>query len=60
MYTNFKECTKGKLVKFEVPAKVALTPIAWTPDNDLTTAAFKLKRVPIKNSCQELIDKTYV
>ena len=57
---SFKECTKGKLVKFEVPAKVALTPIAWTPDNDLTTAAFKLKRVPIKNSCQELIDKTYV
>lgn len=57
---SFKECTKGKLVKFEVPSKVALTPIAWTPDNDLTTAAFKLKRVPIKNSCQELIDKVYV
>ena len=56
---SFKECTKGKLVKFEVPSKVALTPVAWTPDNDLTTAAFKLKRVPIKNSCQELIDAVY-
>jgi len=56
---SFVECSKGKLVKFEVPSKVALTPIAWSPDNDLTTAAFKLKRIPIRDSCKDLIDAIY-
>eukprot|EP00967_Tisochrysis_lutea_P113726 scaffold180710_cov36-Tisochrysis_lutea.AAC.3 len=35
---------KGKLVNFEIPKKIALVADPWTPENDLLTAAMKLKR----------------
>merc|ERR1712232_441485 len=43
-------CKKCGLVDFEMPRKIALLPgdedgqPAWTPENDLLTAAMKLKR----------------
>jgi long-subunit acyl-CoA synthetase (AMP-forming) len=32
------------LAAFEVPAAIALVDDPWTPENDCTTAAMKLKR----------------
>ena len=40
-------CKAGKLVDFETPKSYVLTAEPWTPDNDLVTAAFKLKRQQI-------------
>lgn len=40
-------CKGSKLAAFETPTKVALVSETWTPENDLLTAAMKLKRVPI-------------
>lgn len=31
----------------------------WTPENDLLTAAMKLKRVPIVAKHKEVLDKLY-
>merc|ERR1712106_947852 len=45
-----KQCLavcKPKLVGFETPKKIGLVADTWTPDNDLLTAAMKLKRIPI-------------
>jgi len=50
---------KGKLVRFEIPQKVFLVEDAWTPENDLLTAAQKLKRKPIINHHQAEIDQLY-
>eukprot|EP00667_Euglena_gracilis_P005107 EG_transcript_5141 len=33
-----------KLARFEIPSKVYICAEAWTPENDMTTAALKLKR----------------
>eukprot|EP00971_Amphidinium_carterae_P012345 243065-Amphidinium_carterae.1 len=43
------KCVESKLVDFEMPKKYSLIPpvdgvAAWTPENDLLTAAMKLKR----------------
>ena len=38
---------KPKLVGFEIPKRLGLVAETWTPDNDLLTAAMKLKRIPI-------------
>mmetsp|Transcript_61331 Transcript_61331/g.115643 ORF Transcript_61331/g.115643 Transcript_61331/m.115643 type:complete len:704 (+) Transcript_61331:52-2163(+) len=42
-------CRSSKLLDFEIPKKIALVPgsegqPAWTPENDMLTAAMKLKR----------------
>jgi long-subunit acyl-CoA synthetase (AMP-forming) len=37
-------CKKCKLVAFEIPVALALVDDPWTPENDCTTAAMKLKR----------------
>jgi long-chain acyl-CoA synthetase len=37
-------CKKCKLAGFETPVKIALCDEPWTPENDCTTAAMKLKR----------------
>ena len=37
-------CKKVGLAAFEVPAAIALVDDPWTPENDCTTAAMKLKR----------------
>eukprot|EP00434_Breviolum_minutum_P046071 symbB.v1.2.041472.t1/scaffold8252.1/size7087/1 len=38
------KCKEMKLVEFEIPQRMALISDAWTPENDLLTAAMKLKR----------------
>eukprot|EP00249_Psilotum_nudum_P022169 c28401_g1_i4 orf=467-2566(+) len=37
-----------KLQRFEMPSKIKLLPDPWTPENDLVTAALKLKRENLK------------
>ena len=57
-----KQCAaacKGKLVGFEIPKKLALVAETWTPENDLLTAAMKLKRVPIVAKHKEVLDELY-
>lgn len=48
-----------KLHKSELPAKIKLCVEQWTPENDLVTAAFKLKRKKIQNFYQSTIDALY-
>ena len=43
-----KYCAKCRLQKFEIPQRLKLVPDIWTPDIDLVTAAFKLKRKNIQ------------
>ncbi|XP_050444011.1 fatty acid CoA ligase Acsl3-like [Adelges cooleyi] len=51
---------KSKLERFEIPIAIKICTEIWTPDNDLVTAAFKLKRreiyamyqADINNLCQ--------
>jgi len=50
---------KGKLVNFEIPKKIALVADPWTPENDLLTAAMKLKRVPICKKHAAELDALY-
>jgi len=50
---------KGKLAPFEVPKRVALALEPWTPENDMVTAAFKLKRQNIYKAFQGEIDGLY-
>jgi len=44
---DLKAKCKGKLVSFEIPLKLILVSDLWTVENDLLTAAMKLKRKPI-------------
>jgi len=48
-----------RLEKFEIPGAVTLTPIEWTPDTGLTTAAMKLKRKPLEDYYRADIDRMY-
>ena len=43
-----KYCAKCRLQKSEIPQRLKLVPDIWTPDIDLVTAAFKLKRKNIQ------------
>jgi len=52
-------CKTGKLVGFETPTTYILTAEPWTPDNDLVTAAFKLKRQNIVKAFKTEIDRAY-
>lgn len=54
-----KEACKGKLVAFEIPKKIGLVAEAWTPENDLLTAAMKLKRVPIVKKHEQQLNELY-
>lgn len=57
-----KQCLavcKPKLVGFEIPKKIGLVADTWTPDNDLLTAAMKLKRIPIVAKHKAELDKLY-
>lgn len=53
------QCKASKLVEFEIPKKYALIAEAWTPENDLLTAAMKLKRPIIAEKHKEEIAKLY-
>lgn len=53
-------CKEQGLNDFETPKKIALVPPnAWTPENDLLTAALKLKRPNIVKACAAEIDAMY-
>lgn len=53
------KCKEMKLVEFEIPKKIALIAELWTPENDLLTAAMKLKRPIIATKHKAEIDKLY-
>ena len=48
-----------RLEKFEVPGALTICPELWTPDSDMVTAAFKLKRKPIQSFYQQDINRMY-
>lgn len=52
-------CKHNKLVEFEIPKKFALISELWTPENDLLTAAMKLKRPIIAEKHAADIAKLY-
>lgn len=57
-------CVDTKLVEFEIPRKYAFLPTtdgvpAWTPENDMLTAAMKLKRPMIQRTHVAEIDAMY-
>jgi len=52
-------CKEQKLVDFEIPKKYALISELWTPENDLLTAAMKLKRPIIAEKHKADIAKLY-
>ncbi|XP_014500363.1 long chain acyl-CoA synthetase 9, chloroplastic [Vigna radiata var. radiata] len=54
-----KEAKKGRLEKFEIPAKIICLSEPWTPESGLVTAALKLKREIIRKAFQEELSKLY-
>jgi len=54
-----EQCKANKLVAFEIPSKIALIDEEWTPENDMLTAAMKLKRPAIVQKHQAQIDTLY-
>jgi long-chain acyl-CoA synthetase len=50
---------KGKLVGFETPRHFGLIADTFTPDNDMLTSAFKLKRKPIADKHKDVLAKLY-
>jgi len=53
------KCKEQKLVEFEIPKKLALISDAWTPENDMLTAALKMKRPMIAAKHKADIDALY-
>ncbi|MCD7462584.1 Long chain acyl-CoA synthetase 9, chloroplastic [Datura stramonium] len=51
-----KGCSFGK---FEIPAKIKLLAVAWTPESGLVTAALKLKRDVIKKAFSHELAQLY-
>eukprot|EP00747_Dinoflagellata_sp_TGD_P033670 gnl/TRDRNA2_/TRDRNA2_136774_c0_seq2.p1 gnl/TRDRNA2_/TRDRNA2_136774_c0~~gnl/TRDRNA2_/TRDRNA2_136774_c0_seq2.p1 ORF type:complete len:705 (-),score=162.24 gnl/TRDRNA2_/TRDRNA2_136774_c0_seq2:367-2481(-) len=52
-------CKKSKLLEFETPKKIGLITDLWTPENDMLTAAMKLKRPLIVQKHKFDIDQLY-
>lgn len=46
---TLKSSFLGKLEKYEIPKRAKICTELWTPENELVTAAFKLKRKNISN-----------
>ena len=53
------ECKKQKLAGFEIPKEMAIVKETWSIENDLLTAAMKMKRPQIQKACQADIDWCY-
>ena len=51
--------TKSGLKKFELLGAITVVKEEWTPDSGLVTAAFKLRRKPIKDFYQKELDRMY-
>jgi len=54
------QCKKQKLAEFEIPRKICLIADLWTPENDMMTAAMKLKRPLIATKHKAEIDGCFV
>jgi len=54
------QCKGQRLAEFEVPKKIALIADLWTPENDMLTAAMKLKRPIIAAKHKAQIDRAYM
>jgi len=54
-----KACKESKLNAFEIPKKFSLCADPWTPENDLLTAAQKMKRPAISKAYKAEIDAMY-
>lgn len=54
-----QKCKESKLADFETPKKFALISDLWTPENDMLTAAMKLKRPAIAAKHKDAIDGLY-
>jgi len=54
-----KAVCKSKLVGFETPKKIGLVADPWSVENDLLTAAMKLKRIPIVARHKDELDVLY-
>lgn len=52
-------CKKQKLVEFEIPKKIGLVSELWTPENDMLTAAMKLKRPIIVQAHKQDLEALY-
>lgn len=52
-------CKEQRFAEFEVPKKFALISELWTPENDMLTAAMKLKRPQIAEKHKEEIAQLY-
>ncbi|XP_060856885.1 fatty acid CoA ligase Acsl3 isoform X1 [Metopolophium dirhodum] len=50
---------KNKLERFEIPTAIIICNDVWTPDNNLVTAAFKIKRREIYDKYKVQIDNLY-
>lgn len=53
-------CKESRVAEFETPKKFALISELWTPENEMLTAAMKLKRPVIVKANKNLIDALYV
>lgn len=49
----------AKLEKFKTPKSYLLVDESWTPESRLVTAAFKLRRKPLKEKFQAELDDMY-
>lgn len=55
----YVQLISDKLERFEIPTEIILCTDIWTPDNNLVTAAFKLKRREIYAKYNTQIDNLY-
>merc|ERR1712141_840822 len=58
------ECAKGGILRFETPVAWAMVTdevgdVAWTPDNEMLTAAMKMKRPVIAKQHADVITAMY-
>lgn len=54
-----EQCKQSKLQGFEIPKRIALISELWTPENDMLTAAMKLKRPLIADKHKAEIVELY-
>lgn len=54
-----EQCKAQKILEFETPKKFALISELWTPENDMLTAAMKLKRPLIAEKHKEAVASLY-